>query len=310
MKSSIFKEYYYEQVFYDNYLDNIYEAIDVIIPVYHTNELWKQNLLSIYREIPVKRLLISDGGVVDDSLTVLNDFPRVEIYNHRHLKTLGKCISELIKKVNTQHFVYLHSDVYLPNNWFKIMSKYKNDYDWFGCPMNITVLVNYRLHDEVRPYAGSQFGNKKAFENIDKIDDDFVYRQEDFVFDNLVKSNGFKTGKIEDTFHYHQLMYRDSKGYDLNITNVKITTNTTEEEILRRSDMQLRGIVKYLNDDSKWAIDEFESTAVFMLKNNLIEYKSFKNWIKLTNKIWLKHFGLRFIFRYYRFRIIGLLKNI
>ena len=38
---------------------------------------------------------------------------------------------------------------------------------------------------------------KNDSNNIDKIDDDFVYRQEDFVFDNLVKSNGFKTGKIE-----------------------------------------------------------------------------------------------------------------
>lgn len=309
MNTSVFKEYYSDHAFFDYYFHNVDEAVDVIIPVFHTNELWKNNLLSIYREIPVKRLLISDGGVIDDSLIILNDFPRVEIFNHRHFKTLGKCISELIKNVNTEHFIYLHSDVYLPKNWFKTMSKYKNEYDWFGCPMNITVLVNYRLLDNVRPYAGSQFGKKEAFANLDKIHDDFVYRQEDFVFENLVKTNGYKTGKIEDTFHYHQLMYRNSSGYDLNIKKVNIITDTSEREVLRRSDMQLRGIVKYLNDDSQWAIKEFESTALFMLKNNLIDYKTFRNWIKITNSVWLKHFNFKFILKYYKYKTKELFKN-
>ena len=60
---SIFQEYYSKQEFVDKYIQDPTDAIDVIIPVYHTNELWRANLISIFREIPVKRLLISDEQV-------------------------------------------------------------------------------------------------------------------------------------------------------------------------------------------------------------------------------------------------------
>jgi hypothetical protein len=101
MSQSIFEQYYSKPEFIDRYSSNSDEAIDVIIPVYHTNELWEANLLSIYKEVPVKRLLISDGGVIDNGLEVVKKFPRVEILDHREYKTLGKCIAELIKEVKT-----------------------------------------------------------------------------------------------------------------------------------------------------------------------------------------------------------------
>jgi len=129
---SIFQEYYSKQEFVDKYIQDPTDAIDVIIPVYHTNELWRANLISIFREIPVKRLLISDGGVIDDSIDIVKEFPRVEVVNHRHFKSLGKCIAELIKEVSADWFAYLHSDVYLPPGWFENMIKHKGDYDWYG----------------------------------------------------------------------------------------------------------------------------------------------------------------------------------
>jgi len=297
MSESIFKEYYKKQKFIDRYEIDSSEEIEVIIPVYHTNELWEANLRSIFREIPVKRLLISDGGVIDNSLDILKKFPRVEIYDHTKYKTLGKCIAELIKSVETEHFIYLHSDVYLPENWFDKMIKYKSDYDWYGCPMNITVLVNYRLNEPNRPYAGSQIGKKTAFKNIDKIDDDYVYRQEDFIFNQLVTDAGFKTGKVEDIFHYHQVMFRRSSGYDVNVTNVNIENKRSDSEWSRTRYMQLRGIVKYLDPIETWVIDEFKITAKFMLNDGSISYSGFRDWIKTTNDKWLKYFNLKLIIR-------------
>jgi hypothetical protein len=38
------------------------QGVTVIIPIVHTNELWEENLKSIYREIPTAQLLIGDGG--------------------------------------------------------------------------------------------------------------------------------------------------------------------------------------------------------------------------------------------------------
>lgn len=308
---SIFQEYYSPQEFTDRFLRDSADGLDVIIPVYHTNELWKANLIALYREVPVRRLLISDGGVIDNSIDIVKEFPRVEVLNHRHYKSLGKCIAELIKAVTSEWFIYVHSDVYLPSNWFDSMVKHQHEYDWYGCPMNITALINYRNNEPRRPYAGSQMGRKKAFGSaLDKIDDDFVYRQEDFVFDKVVTDSGYKTGKVEDTFHYHQLMYRKSSGYDLNVTRVKVETNTSEAEVLRANDMQLRGIVKYLDPKEPYVIDDFKWLTSLMLKSGLISFTSFRKWIKLHNKAWLPHFTLSLIIRMYYHQAIASLKKI
>jgi hypothetical protein len=308
MINSIFKEYFSSHNFIDRYLHDNYNSVDVIIPVFHTNELWRTNLFSIYREIPIRRLLISDGGVIDDSIDVVKEFPRVEVYDHRKYKTLGKCISELIKSVTSEWFVYLHSDVFLPSGWFDSMIKYQDKYDWYGCPMNITVLANYRLDEPRRPYAGSQLGRREAFLKVDIIEDDFVYRQEDFVFNKIVEDAGYRTGKVEETFHYHQVMFRQSKGYDLNVKSVSIETNTNKEEILRNKEMQLRGVVKYLNPDDDWSITEFNTYSTLMLKEGLIEFNSFKKWIKITNPKWLDFFNLKFLIKFYIFRMYRRLK--
>jgi hypothetical protein len=68
MASSIFEEYYIPRPLEDRFARDASDAIEVIIPVIHTNELWRANPNSIYREIPVRRLLISDGGCKDDSI--------------------------------------------------------------------------------------------------------------------------------------------------------------------------------------------------------------------------------------------------
>jgi hypothetical protein len=285
---SIFKEYYSDHEFVDRYVTDVSNGIDVIIPVYHTNELWNSNLISIYREVPVKRLLISDGGVIDNSLEVVKQFPRVEIFDHRRFKTLGKCVAELVKEVSAEWFIYLHSDVFLPPGWFDSMIHYKGQYDWYGCPMNVTVLVNYRLEEPLRPYAGSQIGRKAAFINgIDKIDDDFVYRQEDFVFNKIVEDAGFKTGKVEDTFHYHQLMFRKSQGYDLNVQSVSVQTKTNEWERQRAAEMQVKGIVKYLDPEELYVIRDFHGHVYEMLANNKMPYKDLYLWVEGVNRKWL-----------------------
>lgn len=309
MSHSIFNEYYSEQLFYDRYEEDPSNAVDVIIPVYHTNELWRANLYSIFREVPVKRLLISDGGVIDDSLDVVKDFPRVEILDHKKYNTLGKCIAELIKSVTSEWFIYLHSDVYLPKGWFDSMVKYQSEYDWYGCPMKITVMVKYKLNEPKRPYAGSQIGRKDAFKNVDIIDDDYVYRQEDFVFNKIVEDSGYKTGKVEDTYHYHQVMYRKSKGFDLNVKSVKIETDTNESEKLRTKEMQLRGIVKYLEPDDEWAVNVFQTYAASMLDEGLISYSSFRKWILINNKNWIGYFNYKIIIKNYLKKVFKKIKK-
>src|SRR6185503_15769259 len=75
VSQSVFREYFSEQPFVDRFASRPEHAVDVIIPIIHTNELWRVNLLSLYREIPIARLLIGDGGCIDDSLDVARQFP-------------------------------------------------------------------------------------------------------------------------------------------------------------------------------------------------------------------------------------------
>lgn len=289
---SIFQEYYAQPEFVDRFARDPKDALDVIIPVYHTNELWRANLVSIYREIPVRRLLISDGGCIDNSIEIAKEFPRVEVFDHRHFKTLGKCVAELIKQVTAEWFIYLHSDVYLPEGWFDVMVKHQGRYDWFGCPMNITVMVNYRLQSPDRPYAGSQLGRKAAFfPALDRVEDDFVYRQEDFVFKRIVEDNGFKEGKVEDTFHYHQVMFRPSQGFDIQVEAVNLVCKVNEAEKKRATVMQLSGLIKYVQPSSNWLINDFTEHALLALDKGYMTCEEIEGFIRCHNPEWGRYFN-------------------
>lgn len=305
-KKSIFERYYTDEPFFDRFLEDSSRAVDVIIPIIHTNELWEANLKSMYREIPINRLLISDGGCIDNSIEILKKYPRVKIFDHKNIKTLGYCIKKLIESVETEWFVYPHSDVYLPDGWFDKMHAHQAEYDWFGCPMRITALVDYfHIHKamgEDSPYMGSQMGKKEAFvKGIQNIDDDFVYRQEDAVFAHVVESNGFKLGKVEDTFHYHQVMHKESP-WSRKIKKVSIDVEWSDEEKERAAVMQVKGMVKYLPPTSSFRD---------IVRNNILELselkdyneRELKRWIKSVNPEWGNQIG------FFSLKIKGLIRK-
>lgn len=294
--NSIFKNYYIEESFVDRYKELEEQALDVIIPVIHTNELWEANLHSIYREVPVKRLLISDGGCIDDSIEIVRKYPRVVVYDHRSYISLGFCLRKLIESVETEWFIYLHSDVYLPKGWFDAMKQHQADFDWFGCPQRITAMVEYinidKMQGDVRPYAGSQMGKKQAFiKGIEKIDDDFVYRQEDYVLASIIENNGFRHGRIEDTFHYHQVIHKESP-WSRKLKKITGEVEWSKEEIIRASTMQIKGIVKYLQP-SAILKKELEAHIIRLIDLGEFNKKEFKQWVGKTNPRWLPYLSYK-----------------
>lgn len=285
--NSIFREYYTEMPFIDRYLTDPDSAIDVVIPVIHTNELWQANLQSFYREIPIARLLIADGGCVDDSIEIAKRFPRVTVLDHRSCKSLGYSIRKLIEAVTAEWFVYVHSDAYLPAGWFNAMQKYQATYDWFGCQMQHTIMVQYELDYGLRPWAGSQMGRRAAFDgNLQRIDDDYVYRQEDFVFSEIVKQGGFTEGKVTDTFHYHQTMRKPSP-WSRKVMSVQIDVEMSREEEVRTWSMQANGIVKYLRPDGKWVIKDAVESVGRLIELGETTWPKYAAWVRTTNPVWL-----------------------
>ncbi len=289
MNDSIFAQYYRDEPFVDRFQRDGRDAIDVIIPVVHTNELWRANLTSIFREVPVRKLLISDGGCKDDSLEVARQFPRVEILDHRSYKTLGFSLRKLIEAVETEWFAYLHSDVYLPPGWFDAMKSHQGEYDWFGCPQRITALVEYPNVDILggipRPHAGSQMGRKGAFEaGIKEIDDDYVYRQEDLVLQEMVVKHGYKAGGAEDIFHYHQMMHKESP-WSRKLTSVAVRVEWSHDEKVRAATMQIRGIVKYLRPSRPLAL-EVERQLRQLIDLGATTESELRRWILETRPEW------------------------
>jgi glycosyltransferase involved in cell wall biosynthesis len=284
-----FKEYLDEPTFIDRFKAG-QDAVDVIIPLIHTNEMWRNNLLSIYREIPVNRLIISDGGCIDGSIEIAKQFPRVKILNHKKYVSLGYCIKKLIEEVETEWFTYLHSDVYLPTGWFDTMKKNQSKYDWFECRQHLTVLVDYPIDytNYDRPLSGSQMGRKAAFnEVLPEIDDDYLYRNEDLIFANLVKKHGGRYGRVDKTFHYHQMMNKRSK-WRRNIKNVSFNVEKSVEEEKREYVMQVRGIVKYTKPEA-YLIESVQASLTELSRIKEFDFTQFKQWVEKTNPIWLPY---------------------
>lgn len=285
---SIFHRYYHPEPFKDRYAERPDGAIEVLIPIIHTDEMWEANLRSIYREVPVKRLLIGDGGCIDNSIEIVKKFPRVEIFDQKQYKTLGFCIRKLIEEVKTEWFAYFHSDVFLPEGWFDTMKKYKDQYDWFGCQMQVTALIEFpdeNNEKKKRPFAGTQIGRRGAFtKHLGEIDDDYVYRQEDYVFENVVKKGGFKCGFVDEVFHYHQLIHKDSP-WGRKVKRVAVEMDWSAEELVRASTMQVYGTIKYLTPTpylAAWI--SLDIAQLIELKK--LSWKELKAWTAKTNPAW------------------------
>jgi len=290
---SIFQRYYQQEEFQDRYLTDPQNAVEVIIPIIHTNELWKSNLRSFYRAIPIRRLLIGDGGCLDDSIETAKKFPRVTVLDHKKYVSLGYSIKKLIESVETEWFVYLHSDVYLPPDWFDKMRPHQSAFDWFGCPQQLTVMMEYPNVDKVknqeRPYAGSQLGRKAAFmKSLSRVDDDYIYRQEDFVFADLVQKAGYKVGKVRDTFHYHQIMHKPSR-WGRKLNKVTIDVQWDKEEKLRSSLMLVKGCIKYLDPTPLYYAWIMPDLAI-LLKQKKLNLSEFNHWVSVTNPAWAPYF--------------------
>jgi len=295
LDKSIFNRFYTDNNFSDRFINDKEKAVDVIIPLLNTNELWRTNLLSFFREIPIRKLLIGDGGCTDNSIEIVKSFPRVKILEQQNYKSQGYAIKELMLNVKTDYFIYLHADVYLPDGWFDTMYSFRDKYDWFECHRRFTILFEYLnigQYGSERAYSGSQFGNSNILKNnIGQIDDDYLQRNEDIIFMELVKQSGGKYGKVSETYHYHQTMNRNGElEPDIKSINIsRVKNNQWENKIYN---MQYKGIIKYL--EPKDYLLHYVFLSILILANNGdFNWREFRKWTKENNSKWLKYITRR-----------------
>ena len=279
--------------FEDRFLVDTDKSVDVIIPVLNTVLLWEKNLLNYYARIPIRRLFVGDAGCTDDTIKIACKFPRLTVLDQTKHKTLGFCLRELIEQVQTEWFIYLHSDVFLPEGWFEAMCSEQGNYDWFECNRRKTVILD--LADEAqntatRSYSGSQMGRRKIFDKVlPQIEDDFLYRNEDMVLQDMVEHAGGKYGRTSKTHHHHQLMDR-AGAQEPDIATFEVVREVVPDWIRNMMDLQIRGVIKYTKPSSeKTYLTNLVKTVYQVLRreHNWLGPHEFCDWVEETNPAWL-----------------------
>ena len=218
-------------------------------------------------------------------------FPRVEVLNQRDFNSLGYCIRLLMEEVESDWFVYLHADVYLPRGWFDAMRPYQERYDWFECNRQMTVLFEYpskAQNKKSRAYSGSQMGRRATFEKVlHGVDDDYLYRNEDVVFQELIEGVGGRYGRVPDTFHYHQIMNRRGEA-EPKLERVVIDRERDCQWERRTFQMQFKGLVKYTNPTKLYLIKAVKRSLDKLAAMD-IDKNELARWVEKTNSAWTPH---------------------
>jgi len=137
--------------------------IDVIILTKNSEYILEYCLNSIYKNIPVNKLIVVDGFSTDYTLNILNDF-KTEYGNVRIVADNGTRATarELgIKIVETEWFLFVDSDVILCKDWFKKASKHMNADVGAIWGLNIDVIQNFNNQTFYRLFMHV---SRKAFE--------------------------------------------------------------------------------------------------------------------------------------------------
>ena len=268
------------------------ESIDVIMATLDSENFLEKSLYTIYREIPVKKLIICDGGSKDNTIKILKKFPRVEIFIKPEIRSGGKLIEFFIEKIETDWFSFIDSDIFLDKGWYDIMSEYKEKYDVIENSKTILAYHFFRefpekMKEHSRPSHFCHLVKKEAIQNF-HCDDDYMYRFSDYLFLQHIEKSGYKYGKIDSTEHVHNETERIPYESDSDKNFVKVVMREPERVILneqKNKEMMVKNaksIVKYLDP-------EYLPVKMNRGIDSLIKLLD-RKWVEKNGSQWLKRY--------------------
>ena len=236
---------------------------DIICPCYWVDPIYfEDNLQSWIKEIQPNRVLLGiNNPLIQSYLEELQQkYPVIELIDQLHLHTLGGCLADLIKKVHTDWYVFVHTDVKITPYAFLVMQQYQKEdvgiieshrehWDGSFVVINDEALPQYKPSDYYfrgRSFSGLQLIQKKAIMSlVERLEDDELYRNEDMIFHAECVKNGYKYCKTW-AMHIHQIMNK----------------NWTVDDAGTHG-MQFRGFIKY-TDPNKITIFPCISALQYM----------------------------------------------
>ncbi len=105
------------------------ESVDVAILTMNSGRMLRECINSVYKNIPVKNLIIVDGYSTDTTADIAKEFQE-KYGNVRFIQekgTRGSARQSAIQLVKSDWFVFVDSDVLLSKNWFAEAKKLIKD---------------------------------------------------------------------------------------------------------------------------------------------------------------------------------------
>lgn len=272
--------------------DEKLEPVDVLMLTLDAEFYLEKSLFSIYKEIPLNRLMVCDGGSKDNTVKILQKFPRVEIFVKPEIRTTGKGLEFLFSKVQTEWFILMDSDLELDEGWYSKMLEYSNSYDVIENGKRINAYHFYReqrskIQEKQRALDMCHLLKKESVANY-HCDDDYMWRYTDILLRQIIEKDGFKYGKANNTYHVHNETERvpyesDSEKNYQEIKFFEPELIIHDQKKLERSMIKhAKAVVKYLDPDYS------------MVKND----KNYETIIKLLDREWVSNNGSKWLKRY------------
>jgi glycosyltransferase involved in cell wall biosynthesis len=263
------------------------EPVDVLMLTLDAETYLGKCLDSLYKEVPVNNLIVVDGGSKDNTIEILNKYPRVKINIRPDIKTTGKCFEVLFNQVSTPWIVFIDADMELGEGWYDEMLTHKGKYDFFESK-RINHFEFYRessgsINMDERSYAVGQFARIDCFRNY-HVDDDYMWGATDLMLKQVAEKNGYKYGKVATAYHYHHTTENWRFESDLQKRGRRLVFQGPSWEIIddenweKAWDNYKKAIVKYIDPESIYP-KEREGTLWYLRQLDL-------DWVKQTNTEW------------------------
>jgi hypothetical protein len=292
-----------EYDFIDIAKDDLSKSIDVIMLTLDAENFLLKSLYSIYKEIPIRKLFVCDGGSKDETINMLKKFPRIEIFVKPEIRTTGKAMEFLMSKVESEWFLLIDSDIELTTGWYNEMIKHKSKLDVIENGKRMKAFHLYvedeiKKKPEIRAIDLCHLIKKESMKNF-HCDDDYMWRYTDILLREITEKSGFKYGKVNSVEHIHHETERipyesDSEKnfskFVIEPKSIVVDSKKAEKYNIKHA----KAIVKYLDPKNKMMTN---IDVDFMIK------KLDRTWIEQVNPEWLERYdlakSLKFRFKFY-----------
>jgi len=269
------------------------EPIDVVMATLDSEVFLEKSLYSVYKEIPVRKLFVCDGGSKDSTVEILKKFPRVEIFVKSEIRTGGKIVEFLISLAETDRFAVVASEAEIYPGPYDEMTKQTN-YEVIERSFRINAYHLFRedknkLEEESRASDFCHLIRKKAVQDY-RCEDDFMLRYTDMFFRQEVEKSGYRYAKVSTAKHVHNETERtlygsdDEKNFRKMLWNEPKWVVIDNKKAASQNLKNAKAIVKYLDPDNH------------IVKKN----KWLDGVIKELDRNWVKENGPKWLARYER----------